>query len=155
VLDICDYYDNLDSGYGKGIYKKESAVALPHHSHCHCRYHAHYDKVKKTSVKNPAKETLKRFNVHDRRAILGSHDKLRRFYDGESVEDIFNSSRPKYPINSYGEVLGYNGGMETFYQKFNKNNLGYKIGTISSVLAKILLSDTRDVIISSDTIKKI
>jgi len=108
ILDICDYYDKLDSGYGKGIYKKESAVALPHHPHCRCRYHAHYDKVKKTSVKNPEKETLERFSIHDRRAILGSHDKLKRFYDGESLTDIFNSSRPKYPIKSYGEILDYN-----------------------------------------------
>lgn len=117
MVDICDYYNKLDSGYGKGIYKKESAVALPHHPHCHCRYHAHYDKVKKTSVKNPEKETLEKFSVHDRIAILGSHDKLRRFYDGESAKDIFNSSRPKYPIKSYGEVLGYNSGMKKIEEK--------------------------------------
>jgi len=118
MVDICDYYNNLDSGYGKGIYKKESAVALPHHPHYHCRYHAHYDKVTKRTVKDPEKETLEKFSIHERRAILGSHDKLRRFYEGESVKDIFNSSRPDYPIRSYGEVLGYNGGMETVFKDF-------------------------------------
>jgi len=117
MVDICDYYDKLDSGYGKGIYKKEDMITLGHHPWCKCRYIPHYDKVKKRAVKNPEKDTLESFNLNDRRNILGSHNKLQKFYDGESVESIFNISRPKYPVQRYGDVLGYNVGMKFLNKK--------------------------------------
>ena len=118
MVDICDYYDKLNVGYGAGVYKKEQMIMLPHHPHCKCRYIPHYDKVKKIVVKNPEKDTLERFSLNDRRNILGSHNKLQKFYDGESVESIFNISRPKYPVQRYGDVLGYNVKMETTFKDF-------------------------------------
>ena len=44
--------------------------------------------------------------------------------------------------------------MTFFEQKFLKNSYGYEIGKISSALATILLSQTRIVTLSKDTLKK-
>ena len=105
MTDICDYYDTLDVGYGKGIYRKEDMITVPHHPWCLCRYNGYYDKVTKKVIENPEKSTLEKFSLHDRKAILGSSNKVQRFYNGESVVDIFNSSRKKYPIKKYSEIL--------------------------------------------------
>ncbi len=141
MIDICDYYDKLDVGYGAGVYKKEDMISLPHHPHCRCRYIPHYDKVKKRDVKNPEKDTLERFRLNDRRNILGSHNKLQKFYDGESVESIFNMSRPKYPIRKYSDVFRYNSEMKTLksdYLSYNKSGYYDSIGLTEGEKSEIL-----------------
>ena len=44
--------------------------------------------------------------------------------------------------------------MEKFYQKYEQIEYGYNVGTVSVVLSEILLSKTRVVILSSDTLTK-
>ena len=51
-------------------------------------------------------------------------------------------------------MFGYNDGMQKFVQKYKKNSYGYEIGTVSAVLSDILLSQTRTVTLSTDTLKK-
>jgi len=40
--DICDFYANLDIGYGRGIIPKKEMRTLPLHSFCGCKYIPHY-----------------------------------------------------------------------------------------------------------------
>jgi len=65
-----------------------------------------------------------------------------------------NRLRPKYPIGRYKDVLGYNGYMRKFSKKYNKNDFGFEIGKISVMLSEILLSKTRQVTLSNDTLIK-
>ena len=62
----------------------------------------------------------------------------------------------KHPIKRYTDALwsGYNSNMQKFIDKYPKNKFGYEIGKISVVLSEVLLSKTRVVTISSDTLKK-
>jgi hypothetical protein len=48
----------------------------------------------------------------------------------------------------------YNDEMKQFYKKYNKNDFGYEVGSISLVLANILCSNTRNVTMSHDTLTK-
>ena len=97
---------------------------------------------------------MDKFSLRDQQHIAGSFDKLRQFKEGASLESIFNSVRPNYPIKKYSEVFGYNGGMKTFMEKYSKNKFGYEVGKISAVLSEILLSNTQKVTLSEDTLKK-
>jgi len=51
-------------------------------------------------------------------------------------------------------ALGYNAEMEKFYKKYKLLEDGYDIGKISVVLSEILLSKTRVVTISDETLTK-
>jgi hypothetical protein len=50
--------------------------------------------------------------------------------------------------------VGYNYGMEKFYNKYSKNKFGFEIGNISIVLSILLSSNTKVVILSNDTLAK-
>lgn len=60
---------------------------------------------------------MNKFSLRDQQHIVGSFDKLRQFKEGASLEGIFNSVRPNYPIKKYSEVFGYNSGMEILNHK--------------------------------------
>lgn len=55
---------------------------------------------------------MSRFSVRDKQNILGSREKLDDFNKGDDIEGIFNRVRPKYKIERYDRVLGYNGSMK-------------------------------------------
>ena len=98
VVDICDYYANLDVGYGPGIVPKDQMVALPLHPHCHCRYDPYYKTVKRRKVADPEGETLRKFREDDQRRILGSWSAWRRWKNGTPAVEIWNAARPGYPV---------------------------------------------------------
>jgi hypothetical protein len=102
-VDICDFYANLDVGYGRGIILKKEMRTTPLHPHCHCLYVPYYGKVKgkRKSWKEAVQDTMGKFNERDQREILGTYDMLNRFKAGEDIEKIFNTIRPKYPIQRY------------------------------------------------------
>jgi len=52
------------------------------------------------------------------------------------------------------KALGYNSWMEKFYKKYKLLEDGYSVGIISVVLSKILISKTRVVTISDETLTK-
>lgn len=137
MTDICDYYANLDVGYGAGIVPKEQMVTLPLHPHCHCRYQPYYKKVKKRRIKNPQVYTMEKFSLRDQQRIAGSFDKLRQFKEGMPIERVFNSVRPEYPIRKYHDVFGYNSGMEK-YKEIENNFLSgidsFETGTKHSAI---------------------
>ena len=157
IVDICNYYASLDVGYGAGIVKKESMRVLPLHPHCHCRYTPYYKKIQKTNIKNPQKNTMNKFSKFEKRAIVGSFAKLLEFEQGAEIEGLFNRVRPKYPIQKYSDVLGYNGGMKTFksnYLKYSKSGYFDMTGIVSDNLMSIL--DKTDIKkIDIDEIKKV
>ena len=102
MTDICDYYNELDVGYGKGIVRKEDMVAAPLHPHCLCvSSEPYYMPVKKRKPK----EEMSTFNDTEKRMILGSYDNLKKWEEGTPTITIFNSSRPKYPISKMVDVL--------------------------------------------------
>jgi hypothetical protein len=107
ITDICDYYANLNVGYGKGIVPKEQMVTLPLHPHCFCRYMRIPSSTKKKykEVSNPEKQTINSFDEKEQISILGSREKLQRWRKGESAESIFNSIRPNYPIKKAMDEL--------------------------------------------------
>ena len=108
-IDICDYYANLDIGYGRGIVPKNEMRTLPLHPNCNCIYAPYYGKIKKSKVKgDPYKKVLDNFDNYEKRQILGSYSKLEQFKRGKHPEEIFNEIRPKYPIKKYVDVLDYN-----------------------------------------------
>jgi hypothetical protein len=102
-VDICDFYANLDVGYGRGIIPKKEMRTTPLHPHCHCIYAPYYGKVKgkRKSWKEAVQDTMGKFNERDQREILGTYAMLERFKAGEDIEKIFNTIRPKYPIQRY------------------------------------------------------
>ena len=102
MMDICDYYANLDVGYGKGIVPKEQMIHLPLHQHCMCRYDPYYRQIDK---KNPVK-WIEKQPEHVQRQVLGGYEQWKRWKEGASVESVFNMTRPKYPIRQYVDVLG-------------------------------------------------
>ena len=79
---------------------------------------------------------------------------MREFKEGKDIIGLFNRVRPQYPITFYADMFGYNSGMKTFIEKYPKNKFGYEVGAISVVLSEILLSNTRKVTLSADTLKK-
>ena len=106
LVDICDYYKNLDVGYGKGIIPKEQMLKLPLHPHCKCvytriLYGSKKLKQNKKIIKDPAKNTLNKFTDYEKAKILGSKDKLLEFENGKKIEDIFNQNRPNYKIELF------------------------------------------------------
>ncbi len=112
--DICDFYANLDIGYGKGVVPKEQMRTLPLHPFCRCKYVPVYltsyqkekfKKIKPKSFKEAQKETMAKFSKKQRREIVGSFEKLAEFEGGEDIEKIFNRLRPKYPIKKYVDIF--------------------------------------------------
>jgi hypothetical protein len=101
MMDICDYYANLDVGYGKGIIPKKDMIALPLHPHCMCKYRPYYKKVIYKTPENIFRAMSKR----DKISILGSYDNYLRYEKGEDIEKIFNSNRAKYPITKVIKLL--------------------------------------------------
>ncbi len=118
-MDICDFYANLDVGYGKGIIPKKEMRTLPLHPHCRCVYAPYYKKVKgkRKSWKEAVNDTMAKFNENEQKEILGTYDMLNRFKAGEDIEKIFNTIRPKYPIKRYVDLFG------KISQKFKENFL--------------------------------
>jgi len=115
-FDICDYYANLDVGYGAGVVKKSDMIMLPLHPHCHCRYHPYYKDVKKRDIKEPQKNAMSKFSLNEQRQIVGSYEKLQEFKNGTDIVGLFNRVRPDYPIGFYRDVLN-NGEMEVLTKK--------------------------------------
>ena len=105
ITDICDYYVNLDVGYGRGIVPKSEMVSLPLHPHCHCRYDPYYLRVKKRKINNPEKYTLEQFSQYEQIRILGSKAKWLEWKSGKPAVEIWNEARPKYPIKRYSELF--------------------------------------------------
>jgi len=139
--DICDFYANLDVGYGRGVIPKREMRATPLHPHCYCIYTPYYKKVKGKRKKwnTAVKETMNRFSEKEQREILGSYEKLMRFKAGEDIEKIFNSIRPKYPIKRYVDILegkGYNSFIrkyeEAILKKFENFDVGSKENAIEN-----------------------
>ncbi len=106
-MDICDFYANLDIGYGRGVVPKEMMRTLPLHPHCRCVYEPYHKKVeaKPKPWERAVKETMAKFSKKEQREILGSYKNLEKFLNGEDIEKIFNDLRPKYPIRRYAEVF--------------------------------------------------
>ena len=124
--DICDFYANLDIGYGKGIVPKEQMRTLPMHPFCRCKYvpvyltsyrRKEFAKVRPKSFKEAQKETMAKFSKKQQREIVGSYEKLAEFVQGKDIEELFNRLRPKYPIRKYTDVVGYNSKMKHIEQK--------------------------------------
>ena len=81
----------MDVGYGKGIVPKEQMRTLPLHPHCRCRYRPYRKKVEKKRIKSdPFRNAMDEFSKKEKARILGSYDKLQKFYDGVHPERIFN-----------------------------------------------------------------
>jgi len=123
ITDICDFYANLDLGYGKGIIPKKEMRTLPLHPHCHCVYDPYYEDVKgkQKEWKSAVNDTMKQFSEYDRRQIVGSKSKLMEFKKGEDIETLFNRIRPKYPIRRYVDIFNgklYNKNMEKIEKRF-------------------------------------
>jgi len=106
-VDICDFYANLDVGYGKGIVPKEEMRTLPLHPFCRCKYtHVYLTsaqkakavKVKPKSFEEAQRATMAGFSDYERRQVVGSYEKPAQFEAGEDIEAIFNRLRPKFPI---------------------------------------------------------
>ena len=97
---------------------------------------------------------MAKFSKKQQREIVGSQEKLVEFERGKDIEKLFNRLRPKYPIRKYIDIVGYNFGMKKFKSKYQKNEHGYLIGTISSELAKIIASVNTRVILSEESLKK-
>jgi len=105
MIDICDYFANLNIGYGKGIVPKEKMITLPLHPHCMCRYEPYYRDVEYKKVKEPEKTTLEKFSKEEQRQILGSWEAYKEFKEKGNILNIFNKNRPKYPIQNVAKVL--------------------------------------------------
>ena len=120
-IDICDFYANLDVGFGRGIIPKNQMRTLPLHPHCHCIYAPYYRKVKgkQKDFKKAANETMSKFSDYEKKEILGSWDKLRDFQNGADIEEIFNRIRPKYPIRRYIDIIPKN--FKENYLELNKS----------------------------------
>jgi len=101
MVDICDYYANLDVGYGRGIIQKKDMVTLPLHPHCMCRYDPYY----KRAEKRKPKSYMDGLSEEKQKAILGGWDNLKKFKSGEPPEKIFNDSREKYKIKKVATLL--------------------------------------------------
>lgn len=106
-VDICDFYANLDIGYGRGIVPKKEMRTLGLHPHCHCIYAPYYRKVKgkKKPWKDAVNETMSKFSKYEQKEIVSTRAMLERFKNGEDIEKIFNTIRPKYPIKRYAEIF--------------------------------------------------
>ena len=101
MMDICDYYANLDVGYGKGIVPKAQMVTLPLHPHCMCRYDPYYLPVKR---KKPT-PWLEKQSESVQRQVLGGYAQWKKWKEGAPIESVFNMTRPKYPIKRYMDIL--------------------------------------------------
>ena len=101
IFDICDYYANLDVGYGKGIVPKDEMVSIPLHPHCRCKYVPKYKEVKKHKVGNQ----MDKFTDEQQRDILGSWDNLADYKSGTPLVDVMNKTRPKYKIKPVKDLL--------------------------------------------------
>jgi len=108
---------------------------------CYCIYTPYYKKVKgkRKSWKTAVKETMSKFSEKKQIEILGSREKLVRFKNGEDVEEIFNTIRPKYPIKKYVDILEgkeYNSLMkkyeEAILKKFENFDVSSKEKAIES-----------------------
>ena len=140
-IDICDFYANLDIGYGRGIVPKKEMRTLPLHPHCHCVYEPYYKEVKgkRKSFKEAVKETMNRFSRKEQKEIVATKEMLKRFEEGENIEKIFNAIRPKYPIKKYIDIfkgVEYNSFMrkyeEKILEKFNNFDVSSKEKAIES-----------------------
>jgi len=110
VRDICDFYANLDLGYGKGVYPKSKARVLPLHPFCRCRYipllrPLKYGKERK--FEEAEREFLGRLSKKEKHDILGTWKNVELWENGLSAEQIFNMSRKQYPIRPFEEEIGF------------------------------------------------
>ena len=105
IFDICDYHATLDVGYGPGIYPKGQHASIPLHPFCMCKVIPYYHKVKKKRISNPEKKAMEKFTPDQQRAVAGSWDKLGEWMNGKPLQEIWNESRPKYPILPVADVL--------------------------------------------------
>ena len=105
MIDICDYYANLDVGFGKGVVPVDKMITIPLHPGCFCTYKQHPYTPTKKQINNPEANTMNKFSLRDQQNIVGSFDKLKEFKNGKPLIKIFNAARPKYPIEKYSDVF--------------------------------------------------
>lgn len=145
ITDICDFWANLDIGFGKGILPKEKMITLPLHPFCRCSYEPYYKTPKNPkpkSINEAAKKALEKFSDDEKRLILGSRQKVIEFESGKNgIIDIFNSSRPKYPISYISVYLGnYNKPKHAIRAMLNDINDGGLVN-IKSIVVGVVASD--------------
>lgn len=108
--DVCDYHARMDRyGQGPGVYPKEVAPKPPFHPHCRCRSVPRYD------IDPDAPQTYRRgahiafmesLSNYDQRLVAGSHDRLKRFKDGESIETLHDkATRKEYRLKKIGDII--------------------------------------------------
>jgi len=67
---VCDYYANLNMGYGRGVYRLKSAPLPVYSTHPFCRCTLQpISKVSYKFISNPSQKTLDKFNKIDRNKI--------------------------------------------------------------------------------------
>jgi len=158
-VDICDYHTGVNKyGLGKGVYPKEKAPIPPFHPWCRCRIVEDITKSSKDAEIDPKadKKVMQKFSLYEQSLILGSQKRRDAFL--RSPKDVLEASyigKPMY-IDEVDRVkyVGYNAGMQKFYEKFKRNKFGFEIGDISIVLANILNSKTKTVTMSNETLTK-
>ena len=137
--DICDFYANLDIGYGRGIYPKKEARAVPLHPFCRCGYEPVY-RVKKYEPKSfieAEQEYLSRLKDRDLHEILGTWKNVDLWKQGLSAETIFNMNRPSYKIVKFSDALDDTVAKLTYDKmQYEKAMSKYKIYDIENALKR-------------------
>ncbi|MRJ06243.1 MAG: hypothetical protein C6I01_01825 [Epsilonproteobacteria bacterium] len=108
LIDVCDFYANLDLGWGRGVYPKKEMRTLPLHPHCNCTYSPIYKKIKgeKRDWQTAQKEVFSQFSEEKQREIAGSWDKLQRILRGENVEKVYNEGiKRRYRVRKYVDIF--------------------------------------------------
>ena len=120
--DICDFYANLDLGYGRGIYPKNEARALPLHPFCRCKYVPVYRvrKYEPRSFKEAEREFLSKLPDKVKHEILGTWKNVALWKQGLDAETIFNLNRPSYKIIKFTDAI------DTTIAKLTYDEMQYK-----------------------------
>jgi hypothetical protein len=115
MVDVCDFYANLDIGYGAGVVKKEDMRTLPLHPFCNCFYEPYYPltkekakfkRIKEIDFRTAQVQTIQKFSEFNQKNILGSTRQFLEFKHGKDIEAIFNTIRDeKYHIRKYVDVF--------------------------------------------------
>lgn len=95
-VDICDYHAGLNAwGQGPGVYPKAKAPKPPFHPHCRCTVRPAYEldaEAEQVERQDAPQAFMQGRSDYDQRLIAGSRDRLQRFRDGESLEEIYNAA---------------------------------------------------------------
>ena len=109
ITDICDYYAELDSGKGAGVYSKEDFPHLPAHPNCLCMMTIYTGEPPKKLTQKNSRDYLNRQPKEKRNKIIGKNNSeyKTRYIDGlkqQGVDFDHKAKRlPKYLIER-GEV---------------------------------------------------